>query len=1071
MTRWIWMILTVTPLLLAQPETAEDPLAGRRSLGVTAELFLLYSQSPTFGTHYSYQKIYDYLAPFDTLNHYPPDQRLLPQARQEELDSMGVFGNLHMTVATGDFNEDGLDDIIAAWEGPDRRINMLMPHIDPDQLSWSDGARLHSPGPMVPSGNQSDGRILLATGDFDGDREDEFALAYHGADATIHIEIYDTDSTLTPSLAASINDQPLPIEPNNLARFAIVSGDWNRDGRAELALVSRDPNGAGSNWTLYLQLYQVTDGNGNYDLQPLARADLYTEPAYPVGPMNLDLASGDFDHDTRDEIAVAWAHYQGQQSGDDTWMYLIDVRDDLTTLAFGDTTRITHNRIGPNEMEAVDLEAGDINGDGRDEAVLLVGGQVYAYESDDNLMPAYYNSQSSASAGNEEFAYNRIQVVDIDRDGRSEVAIVRNTDRGMSTQTFVLEVYGVLPDQPTFTLKAELEGEEPATGNDDGGRGRHWAMVMGDFDGDNIRLGKPRRYFDAEIRQPLVILNAPPVHFDVIDGTAHDVNTCFNGQSCGHRAEYRRSVTTTGEMRTTLTMDWGLDTTLTGDVDIYGNGVRDEMSNSYGERFSRDESRRETFRINFSATAVAEDLIFGTVVDYVIWEYPVISSDTLRGYMTIVEPKRPTRTWYSSESWTGRAYIPNHEVGNILSYSEYGDLTGNDYLGEAIKLDNNVRFGLSPTSFYTWGVDWSSWSGGSVSNSVAISSRTGEGWSAGLDIDFFGSLKSTYGEEMNSTYSEEEITTHTTTVLEEIEINVELGTITDTDKRYDVTPYAYWGNNGAVVVDFAARPQLAPPGQPETWWQRTYGQASDPAFILPFRLHPEKGWPLADDAQRHFSKDIVFFPSNPQPGDTVTVVARLQNFSLLDTPSPVRVRFYIGDPDDGGARITGINGETFVETSAFIPFRGSSVVQMEWVLPQGTPSFPRIYAVADPDNAIADEIHETNNKAYNVLGRGFITGMEGPLADAPVITFELAQNYPNPFNPATTIEYRLGGVTPVKLKVFDVLGREVATLVNQPQSAGVYRYTFDGRNHASGIYFYRLEAGDAVVTRKMVLMK
>ena len=64
---------------------------------------------------------------------------------------------------------------------------------------------------------------------------------------------------------------------------------------------------------------------------------------------------------------------------------------------------------------------------------------------------------------------------------------------------------------------------------------------------------------------------------------------------------------------------------------------------------------------------------------------------------------------------------------------------------------------------------------------------------------------------MNSTYSEEEITTHTTTVLEEIEINVELGTITDTDKRYDVTPYAYWGNNGAVVVDFAARPQLAPP--------------------------------------------------------------------------------------------------------------------------------------------------------------------------------------------------------------------------------------------------------------------
>jgi hypothetical protein len=98
-----------------------------------------------------------------------------------------------------------------------------------------------------------------------------------------------------------------------------------------------------------------------------------------------------------------------------------------------------------------------------------------------------------------------------------------------------------------------------------------------------------------------------------------------------------------------------------------------------------------------------------------------------------------------------------------------------------------------------------------------------------------------------------------------------------------------------------------------------------------------------------------------------------------------------------------------------------------------------------------------------------------------VYSFALFQNYPNPFNPATNIKFNLpntdnplpGGARGgfVTLKVYDVLGNEIATLVNEEKSAGEYEVEFDGSNLSSGIYFYQLKAGSFVETKKMVLMR
>jgi len=87
------------------------------------------------------------------------------------------------------------------------------------------------------------------------------------------------------------------------------------------------------------------------------------------------------------------------------------------------------------------------------------------------------------------------------------------------------------------------------------------------------------------------------------------------------------------------------------------------------------------------------------------------------------------------------------------------------------------------------------------------------------------------------------------------------------------------------------------------------------------------------------------------------------------------------------------------------------------------------------------------------------------------IVFCLFQNYPNPFNPSTTIQYSIKERTPVQLMLYDILGREVEVLINEEQVSGYYKVNFNAGKLASGIYFYRLKAGDFVETKKMLLIK
>jgi S-formylglutathione hydrolase FrmB len=98
------------------------------------------------------------------------------------------------------------------------------------------------------------------------------------------------------------------------------------------------------------------------------------------------------------------------------------------------------------------------------------------------------------------------------------------------------------------------------------------------------------------------------------------------------------------------------------------------------------------------------------------------------------------------------------------------------------------------------------------------------------------------------------------------------------------------------------------------------------------------------------------------------------------------------------------------------------------------------------------------------------TGIVNELSLSPS-SFVLHQNYPNPFNPSTTISFSIPSRSFVSLRIFDLLGREVATLINENQNVGTHFATFNATNLSSGIYFYRLQAGPFLETKKLVLLK
>lgn len=121
-------------------------------------------------------------------------------------------------------------------------------------------------------------------------------------------------------------------------------------------------------------------------------------------------------------------------------------------------------------------------------------------------------------------------------------------------------------------------------------------------------------------------------------------------------------------------------------------------------------------------------------------------------------------------------------------------------------------------------------------------------------------------------------------------------------------------------------------------------------------------------------------------------------------------------------------------------------------------------------NVIYGYAVSTDGYVIKLADSVLITGSKNPPANVPA-EYELEQNYPNPFNPSTTIEFKIPREGFVTLKVYDILGHERAVLMNEKLHPGNFNVRWDADNFPSGVYYYKLQAGDFTSTRKMILLK
>jgi hypothetical protein len=1061
----LFYYLIITHLSAQEPGDELDPFMGSYILGNSAEIIM--QCAPTSGDQG--WGIFDYNNDPAAITH---------EFGTQNSDSLlEIAGGKAMDITTGDLNGDMYDNIIAAWECANHSIAICIPEIIKDSLSWTSSH-------ITVIDSVLNKRIRLFTGDFDRDRQKEFVLAYHGLDGYVHISLYQTDSLLVLEKLAEIADYA--VGTNTL--FDLTAGDFDYDGLDEIVLIR----------------YITSDyiGNANYRLRSNVKVYDYDVQGQQFISCNtneisvinnydandvashvprLIIAAGNLDGDAQEEVAYGY-------EVDFTYMFLyhithfynrvsnFNIDPSLNSVSYDENRKGEIGNWNIHESQyftagfSMAIDCHDLNGDGIDEVIGLGSRDLAVFTIGENLS---LNRVAQISGAYSKYGYENchhlLAVTDLDADTTSadsgkwvpeivDIDFINDPASDINNPGPVR----IRAWQPVLNASGSITGIAYQAGlitDIDGMYMPSCVIAPGDFDGDAVRLGKPRLFSREYVVQPTVILNAPPVHYDIINDTTYDVCFSYNENDPEFVSSYEYTTSSDKQVETEVHGDWGISASLSAGGSFLGVGARTTLTTKYGEGFSKSELNRHTMVIEQKTYARVEDEIYATVTDYSFWEYPVYFKGEHYGYVLAAIPYFKGNNWFPSKSWTGISHIPNHEVGNVLSYPNYSNVIYNPDLEQLLyEFDTCELHGTSENHMaltfteFTSISDQTSWDFGMSINSEVW------GWGVSLSTE--------------AHYNKGEINTHKTSISDQFEITIDMFDI-DTEigeVNYKVRPYAYRSQNGVIVIDYNVEIPVAAPGDPVTWWQSQYSDYADPAFILPWIYDPEKGYALEDEAKRHLTKEITFNPAQPQAGDTVKIKARIHNYSLIDTDGPVAVRFYEGDPDNGGTAIVSIYGETEVTTPGILASQDVGYVEMYWEVPADISEYSRIYAVIDPDNNIA-EIHENNNKGFVTLSLWIPSSVKQISSGEIPRQFRLYQNYPNPFNPSTKIKFDLPKAAKVKIDLFNILGQKVQTIVDKHMKDGTHTVEFTADHLSSGMYFYRIVAGDYRAVKKCLLLK
>ncbi|MFA5011617.1 MAG: choice-of-anchor V domain-containing protein [Ignavibacteria bacterium] len=201
--------------------------------------------------------------------------------------------------------------------------------------------------------------------------------------------------------------------------------------------------------------------------------------------------------------------------------------------------------------------------------------------------------------------------------------------------------------------------------------------------------------------------------------------------------------------------------------------------------------------------------------------------------------------------------------------------------------------------------------------------------------------------------------------------------------------------------------------------------------------------------------------------DTVTA-GQTYTYTLTITNS--------GGSGDLGVDIAAKVGSLSIIAGQQLKVMGTELVHQNGGIPYSSPK-SITFSYSAPSTVGSDTLYATVDRGYSgrwnyAPNKGiYVKLATGIINNEIPVKFYLSQNFPNPFNPVTKIKYGIAKETNVSVKVFDLLGKEVASLVNEYQASGNYFTTFDAAKYPTGIYYYKIQAGDFTEVRKMSLIR
>ena len=595
---------------------------------------------------------------------------------------------------------------------------------------------------------------------------------------------------------------------------------------------------------------------------------------------------------------------------------------------------------------------------------------------------------------------------------------------------------------------------------------KHSIVLKGDFDGDGIRLGPPRRISLSSVMEPVFIINAPPVHFDILNNKVYDVCNSFNDNENNFTVILGKEDSHKEELTTKFHESWSISSGLKADVK--GGFISSKLTAKYGRNFSKVASESTQTTIGVTARINGDGLIVASVSDYEFLEYPVYAKNTFSGTVLVTKPHYKGLVWFPMKNERAESYIPNHEYGNLFSYDD--DLLDNaDIVYRLDNSDHTFTLDAYNPSIIDWKLDRDKLSSERLNYESVFSTEFSSSLKVPLKI-------LDVGLELSGAYSRGDITTRTSSVSEKLEIDIHFDELNQNlgNIIYEVTPYVYNTYNGAFVLDYLVN--IDPTASENCWWaqQNLYGQYPDLAFILPWRYDIEKGKMTTNETLKYKTKDIQFYPKKAEPGDTVRIEARIHNFSMQAFEDIVTLKFYIGDPDKGGHLISGIEGETEWSEGVLLDYKNEAPYQknitaiFSWIVPYDIPKDPDIYVVVDPENTV-NEIHKNNNKGYNTLKVDGVTPTY--IAEMPYSSISNVGNYPNPFNDYTTIYFEMNEAGTASIEVLNMMGQKVRTVTYDNLEAGKHEVEFRSLDLRAGIYVYQITANHQKVVSKMTISK